>query len=79
VFVVLQSYISFLPEGAKPINNHMAIYRHDGKIEFFTASGPIYSCQESDLYGLRLAQEIIVSQTENYERQVSYNVYSPSK
>ena len=61
---MLQSYIPFLPEGAKPINNHVAIYRHDEKIEFFTASGPIYSCQESDLYGLRLAQGIIVSQTE---------------
>jgi hypothetical protein len=61
---VLQSYISFLPEGAKPMNNHVAISRHDNKIEFFTASGPIYSCQESDQYGLRLAQGIIVSQTE---------------
>ncbi len=60
---MLQSYIPFLPEGAKPINNHVAIYRHDDKIEFFTASGPIYSCQESDLYGLRLAQGIIVTQT----------------
>ena len=61
---MLQSYIPFLPEGAKPINNHVAIYHHDEQIEFFTASGPIYSCQESDLYGLRLAQGIIVSQTE---------------
>jgi transposase len=60
---VLQSYIPFLPEGAKPINNHVAIYRHDEKIEFFTESGPIYACQESDLYGLRLAQGIIVTQT----------------
>jgi DNA invertase Pin-like site-specific DNA recombinase len=63
VFVVLQSYISFLPEGARPINNHVAIYRHDEKIEFYTASGPIYSCRESDRYGLRLAQGIIVTQT----------------
>jgi transposase len=60
---VLQSYISFLPEGARPINNHVAVYRHDEKIEFYTASGPIYSCRESDLYGLRLAQGIIVTQT----------------
>jgi len=61
---VLQSYIPFLPEGAKPINSHVAIYRHDEKIEFFTASGPIYACRESDAYGVRLAQGIIVSQTE---------------
>jgi len=60
---VLQTYIPFLPDGAEPINNHVAVYRHDGKIEFFTASGPIYSCQENDLYGLRLAQGIIVIQT----------------
>jgi hypothetical protein len=60
---VLQTYIPFLPEGAEPINNHLAIYRHDEKIEFFTASGPIYSCRESDQYGVRLAQGIIVSQT----------------
>jgi transposase len=61
---VLQSYIPFLPEGAEPINDHVAIFRHDEKIEFFTASGPIYSCRESDLYGFRLAQGIIVTQTE---------------
>ena len=60
---MLQSYIPFLPEGAKPINNHVAIYRHDEKIEFFTASGPIYSCLESDTYAVRLAQGIIVTQT----------------
>ena len=60
---MLQSYIPFLPEGAEPINNHVAIYRHDEKIEFFTASGPIYSCRERDPYGLRLAQGIIVTQT----------------
>jgi transposase len=60
---VLQCYIPFLPEGAKPINDHVAIYLHDDKIEFYTASGPIYSCRKSDLYGLRLAQGIIVTQT----------------
>ena len=60
---MLQTYIPFLPEGAEPINNHVAIYHHDETIEFFTASGPIYSCQESDAYGVRLAQGIIVTQT----------------
>ena len=59
---MLQSYIPFLPEGAKPINNHVAIYRHDDKIEFYTASGPIYSCREGDMYALRLAQAIIITQ-----------------
>jgi transposase len=60
---VLQCYIPFLPEGAEPINSHVAIYRHDDKIDFYTASGPIYSFKESDLYALRLAQGIIVTQT----------------
>jgi DNA invertase Pin-like site-specific DNA recombinase len=56
---------------AEPINNHVAIYRHDDKIEFYTASGPIYSCQESDLYGLRLAQGIIVTQTATTPAQIA--------
>ena len=60
---MLQCYIPFLPEGAKPINSHVAIYRHDDKIDFYTASGPIYSFKESDIYALRLAQGIIVTQT----------------
>lgn len=60
---MLQSYIPFLPDGAEIMNNHVAIYKHEGKIEFYTASGPIYSCRENDLHGLRLAQGIIVSQT----------------
>jgi len=60
---VLQSYFPFLPEGAKPINNHVAIYRHDGEIVFYTSSGPIYSCRQDDHYGFRLAQAIVVTQT----------------
>ena len=60
---MLQTYIPFLPKGAEPINSHIAIYRHDEEIEFFTASGPIYSCRENDLYAVRLAQGIIVTQT----------------
>ena len=60
---MLQNYIPFLPESAKPLNDHVAIYRHDGVVEFYTASGPIYSCLENDSYGIRLAQGIIVTQT----------------
>ena len=60
---MLQTYIPFLPKAAKPINSHVAIYYHDENIEFFTASGPIYSCRDSDLYAVRLAQGIIVTQT----------------
>jgi transposase len=60
---VLQSYIPFLPKGADLVNDHLAIYRHSDQIEFYTASGPIYSCSEKDLYGFRLAQGILVTQT----------------
>ena len=38
---MLQTYIPFLPKGAEPINNHVAIYHHDEKLEFYTASGPV--------------------------------------
>jgi len=68
---VLQTYIPFLPEGAEPINNHIAIYREDEKIEFFTASGPIYSCMENDQYGVRLAQGIIITQTATTPTQLA--------
>ena len=68
---MLQTYIPFLPKGAKPINNHVAIYHHDEKIEFFTASGPIYSCRESDMYAVRLAQGIIVTQTATTPAQLA--------
>lgn len=68
---MLQGYIPFLPEGAEPINEHVAVYRHDGEIEFFTASGPIYSCREGDLYGLRLAQGILGTQTRSTPAQIA--------
>jgi transposase len=68
---VLQTYIPFLPKEAQPLNDHVAIYHHDEKIEFFTASGPIYSCQESDMYAVRLAQGIIVTQTATTPSQLA--------
>lgn len=60
---MLQSCIPFLPEGAQIINDHVALYRHDGEIQFYTASGPIFSCREDDRYGLRLAQGILTQNT----------------
>jgi transposase len=68
---VLQNHIPFLPKGAEPVNDHVAIYRHSDQIEFFTASGPIYSCAENDLYGFRLAQGIIVKQTQTTASQLA--------
>jgi len=63
VFVVLQDHFSFFPEGAQAINDHVALYCHADQMEFYTASGPIYSCSRNDQYGVRLAQGIIVSHT----------------
>ncbi len=60
---MLQSCIPFLPKSAQIINDHVALYRHDGQIEFYTASGPIFSCMEDDRYGLRLAQGILIKDT----------------
>uniref|UniRef100_UPI003593E49E hypothetical protein n=1 Tax=Desulfococcus sp. TaxID=2025834 RepID=UPI003593E49E len=60
---MLQSCIPFFPEGAQIINDHVALYRHDGEIQFYTASGPIFSCREGDRYGLRLAQGILTQNT----------------
>ena len=68
---MLQTYIPFLPKDAEPMNNHVAIRRHGGRIEFYTASGPIYSCSEDDAYGIRLAQGIIVSQTKTTTAELS--------
>jgi hypothetical protein len=63
---VLETYIPFLPKGAEPINNHVAIYHPGEKIEFLTASGPIYSCRESDTYAVRLALHCALKATEKF-------------
>lgn len=68
---MLQGYIPLLPEGAEPINSHVAVYRHDKKIDFYTASGPIFSCREGDSYGLRLAQGIIGTQTNTTPAEIA--------
>ena len=63
VFIVIQNYLSLIPEGSKLINDHVAIYRHEGQIEFYTASGLIFSCSENNRYEFRLAQGILVKQS----------------
>jgi transposase len=59
---VIQNYLPLLPEGAKLINDNVAIHRHEGHIEFYNTSGLIFSCSENDRYGFRLAQGILVKQ-----------------
>ena len=58
---MIQNYFPLLPGGAKLINDHVAIYRHEGQIEFYTASGLIFSCPENDRFEFRLAQVILVN------------------
>lgn len=60
---MLQCCIPFLPEGSQAINEHVAIFRNEGQITFFNASGAIFSYSEDDPYGLRLAQAVVLSNT----------------
>lgn len=58
---MLQKLVPFLPEGAKPINNHVAISYSNGEITFFNASCAIFKCSQDDSYGIRLAQGVLCS------------------
>jgi hypothetical protein len=58
---MLQRPIPLLPEGAKPINDHIAIFYAEGEITFLNASNAIFKCSEDDQYGIRLAQGVLCS------------------
>jgi hypothetical protein len=58
---MLQKPIPLLPEGAKPVNEHIAIYYEKGEITFLNASFGIFKCSDKDQYGLRLAQGVLCS------------------
>jgi hypothetical protein len=58
---MLQRPIPLLPEGAKPINDHIAIFCSEGEITFLNASNAIFKCSENDQYGIRLAQGVLCS------------------
>lgn len=60
---MLQSWLQFFPEGFEPVNNNIAIQRHDGQVLFHTAMGPIFSYRENDRTGFRLALALLVSQS----------------
>lgn len=51
----LQHRLPFLPQDAERIGEHLAMARHDGRLTFFDASGPIFSCRQDDDGALRLA------------------------
>jgi len=58
---MLQMPIPLLPEGAKPINDHIAIFHDEGEVTFLNASCGIFKCSENDQYGMRLAQGVLCS------------------
>ena len=58
---MLQRPIPLLPEGAKPINDHIAIFRDEGEVTFLNASCAIFKCSHDDSYGIRLAQGVLCS------------------
>ena len=55
----LQQRLLFLPKGAEMISAHLAAGRHDGRLTFFDASGPIFSCREDDEGALRFAAAML--------------------
>ena len=58
--MALQHRMLFLPMGAERISEHLAAARHDGRLTFFDASGPIFSCQEEeDEAALRFAAAML--------------------
>jgi transposase len=44
-----------LPEDAEMVSEHLAFARQDGRITFFDASGPIFTCPDKDEGALRFA------------------------
>ena len=58
---MLQRPIPLLPEGAKPVNDHIAIFCGEGEITFLNASNAIFKCSDNDQYGIRLAQGVLCS------------------
>ncbi|MBW1778702.1 MAG: hypothetical protein JRJ54_14075 [Deltaproteobacteria bacterium] len=58
---MLQKPIPLLPEGAVPINEHIAIHCSEGEITFLNASDAIFKCSNDDQFGIRLAQGVLCS------------------
>ena len=57
--MALQHRIPFLPDDAQTVSPHLAAARRDGRITFFDASGPIFTCDESDEGSLRFAAAML--------------------
>lgn len=55
----LQHRISFLPSEAERVSVHLAVTRHDGRLTFLDASGPIFTCREDDEGSLRFVAAML--------------------
>ena len=51
---VIQKFLPLLPEGAEPINNNLAIFRHEGEIIFLNGYCPMLKYSNSDPYDMHL-------------------------
>ena len=57
--MVLQHRLSFLPNNAEIVSEHLAVVRDDERITFFNASGPIHTCSTDDEMALRFAAVVL--------------------
>ena len=55
----LQYRMPLLPSDAEMVSEHLAVARRNGRITFFDASGPIFTCREDDEGSLRFASVIL--------------------
>jgi hypothetical protein len=58
---MIQKFLPLLPEGAKPVNSNLAIFRSQGEIIFFNGYCPMLKCSDNDPYDMRLAQGVLCS------------------
>lgn len=59
--MILQNQLDFIPGDAIELSPHLAIIKQKNNIIFFNSTTPIYSCQESDKIGIRIAAVIMAN------------------
>jgi len=55
----LQPRLPILPPDAQQISPALALSREGGRLTFFNAAGPIYTCEQDDRLGLRVAAAVL--------------------
>jgi hypothetical protein len=53
--MALRTRLPMLPANAEPLSQDLAVVREDSELVFWNASGPIYTCNQQDRLGLRVA------------------------